>query len=114
MNNKQLLLAANKQISKGNYDGFLDYCTPDTRWEFIGDQTLQGKAEVSAYMKAAYLEPPKVSVDHAIEEGDFLVVHGTIELLDAEGNWKGYDYCDIWQLSEDKLASLKAYVVPRG
>ena len=43
MNNKQLLLAANKQISQGNYDGFLDYCTPDTRWEFIGDQTLQGK-----------------------------------------------------------------------
>jgi len=31
MNNKQLLLAANEQISIGNYEGLLNYCTPDTR-----------------------------------------------------------------------------------
>lgn len=113
INNKQILLTANEHISKGNYDGFLDYCTPDTRWEFIGDQILRGKAEVSAYMKAAYLEPPKVSVDQAIEEDNFLVVHGSIDMVDTEGIWKAYDYCDVWQLFEGKLASLKAYVVPR-
>ncbi|WP_114791368.1 nuclear transport factor 2 family protein [Niabella yanshanensis] len=114
MNNKEILLKANEQISKGNYDGFLNYCTEDTRWEFIGEQTLNGKVEIKAYMKAAYLKPPKVAVDQLITEGDFLVAQGTIELLDADGTWKGYDYCDVWQIFDGKLASLKAYVVPRN
>lgn len=112
MSNKDILIAANQQISEGNYDGFLDYCTEDTNWNFIGEQILNGRAEVSAYMKAAYLEPPKVGVDQIIEDGDFLVAHGKIEILNAEGHWVAYDYCDVWQLSEGKLAVLKAYVVP--
>lgn len=114
MNNKDILLAANQQISKGNYDGFLDYCAEDTTWNFIGEQLLVGKVEVGAYMKAAYLEPPKVAVDHLIAEGDFLVAYGTIEMVNAEGIWMAYNYCDVWQLSEGKLASLKAYVVPQN
>lgn len=114
MNNKELLLAANEQVSKGNYNGFLDYCSEDTRWEFIGEQTLKGRAEVNAYMKATYLEPPKVAVDQLIAEGDFLVARGKIEILDAEGNWMTYDYCDVWQIFGGKLASLKAYVVPQS
>ena len=113
MNNKELLLNANEQISKGNYDGFLDYCTEDTRWEFIGEQTLNGKEEVSAYIKATYLEPPKVAVDQIIAEGDFLVAQGKIEILDTDGTWKTYEYCDVWQVFDGKLASLKAYVVPQ-
>lgn len=114
MNNKELLLNANEQVSKGNYDGFLDYCTEDIRWDFTGDQFLNGKEEVRAYMKAAYLEPPKVAVDRLIADGDLLVAHGKIELLDTDGTWRGYDYCDIWQIFDGKLASLKAYVVPQN
>ena len=78
MNNKERLLAANEQISKGKNNGFLDYCGEDTRWEFIGEQTLKGCAEVNAYMKA-YLEPPKVAVYQLIAEGDLLVASGKLK-----------------------------------
>jgi ketosteroid isomerase-like protein len=37
-NNKMLLMKANEAVSKGDYEGFLEYCTEDTKWIFVGDQ----------------------------------------------------------------------------
>ncbi|MCH5719087.1 nuclear transport factor 2 family protein [Niabella hibiscisoli] len=112
MDNKEILLRANAEIDKGNYEGFLEYCTDDTRWIFVGEQTLQGKAAVLKYMKDAYLQPPRVTVENFVVEGDYLIVYGTIALLNEAQNWVDYGYCDAWRLEDGKLAELKAYVVP--
>ena len=64
MNNKEILQKANSLITKGDYEGFLSFCTEDTKWTFVGDQILNGKNEVREYMKKAYAEPPKFMVDH--------------------------------------------------
>ncbi|MDC6390605.1 hypothetical protein PP182_18095 [Maribacter sp. PR1] len=44
--NKIILQKANKAVSKGNYEEFLQYCTDDTKWVFVGDQILNGKGAV--------------------------------------------------------------------
>ena len=49
-NNKAVLEAANAANAAGNYEGFLSFCTDDTKWTFVGDKTLNGKESVRQYM----------------------------------------------------------------
>jgi hypothetical protein len=39
--NKKVLLEANACVTRGDYEGFLPFCTPDTHWTFVGEQTRQ-------------------------------------------------------------------------
>jgi uncharacterized protein (TIGR02246 family) len=55
--NKAILEKANAAVTNGDYESFLSFCTEDTEWTFLGDQTLQGKEAVRKYMATAYLEP---------------------------------------------------------
>ena len=87
------------------------YCTEDTEWAFIGDQTLSGKEAVRQYMIKEYVEPPKFMVENLIAEGDFVTAVGKISLKDKNGKTTEYNYCDVWQFSNGKMAALKAFVI---
>lgn len=113
MNNTTILNKANEFVSNGDYESFLAYCTPDTKWVFVGERTLNGKEEVRAYMKEFYLEPPVFDVEKAIEEGDFVTVTGNIRLKNKTGKYEHFIYCDIWRFEDGKIAELKAFVIER-
>ena len=103
--NKTTLKIANGSISKGDHEGFLEHCTEDTHWHFVGDKTLHGKQAVREWMASEYKEPPNFKVEHLIAEGDFVVAIGTIKLKEED-----YNYCDVWQFRDGKMAALKAFV----
>ena len=111
LDNKEILLKANAFVTQGNNEGFLDFCTEDVEWEFVGDQTLIGKEAVRAYMKTAYTEPPNFSVDNLIGEGDFVTAIGKISMKDDSGKMTDYSYCDVWRFRDGKMAGLKAFVI---
>ncbi|NIJ53002.1 nuclear transport factor 2 family protein [Dyadobacter arcticus] len=96
VNNKQILEEANAAITKGDYERFLLFCTDDTVWTFVGEQTLHGKEAVRQYMAATYLEPPKFMVEKLIAEGDFVIALGKIDMKDVDGKVASYTYCDVW------------------
>lgn len=106
-----MLETANAAITKGDYEGFLSFCTDDTVWIFIGDRTLNGKQAVREYMEQVYTEPPKFMVETTIEEGEFVTAIGKISLKDKAGKMIDYSYCDVWRLREGKLHELKAFVI---
>ena len=110
-NNKNILEAANAAISKGDYEGFLQYCSDDTTWEFVGAQTLNGKEAVRAWMKTAYRQPPVLNVTNLIAEKDFVIALGTITVYDEQQHPLTSRYCDVWTVRKDKLTSLRAFVV---
>lgn len=110
MNLKLILQKANACITAGDHEGFLDFCTPDTHWTFVGDCTLKGIDEVRAYMSEAYKEPPRFEVTLIIEEGNYLTAMGKISLLGEDSEWTEYEYCDVWRFENGKLAELKAFV----
>jgi ketosteroid isomerase-like protein len=112
LDNKSILIKANAAITAGDHEAFLSFCTDDTEWEFVGDKTLQGKQAVRAYLAEVYEEPPRFMVEHLIAEGDFLTAVGKITLKDKGGKITDYDYCDVWQFREGKMAKLKAFVTP--
>lgn len=38
MDNKAILEKANAAVSSGDNEGFLSFCTDDTKWTFVGDK----------------------------------------------------------------------------
>jgi len=111
MNNKEILQTANAALDANNHEGFLDHCTQDTTWNFIGDITLRGKQAVRDWMAHTYIEPPVNIVETLIAEGNFIVATGTIAVKDKTGKTTNSKYCDVWRLENGKLAEVNAYVV---
>jgi ketosteroid isomerase-like protein len=109
--NKAILVQANACVTRGDHEGFLSFCTPDTHWTFVGEQTLQGREAVRVYMKAQYLEPPVVTVENLIAAGDYVTAIGKISMKDGNGKMSHYAYCDVWRFQESKMAELKAFVI---
>ena len=110
-NNKTILIKANEAVSKGDYEGFLEYCTEDTKWIFIGDQILNGKKEVRKWMLTEYIVPPRVDVTNLIAENDYVTALGQITLINEKGVSVQYCYCDVWKFRDGKLAELTAFVI---
>lgn len=111
MTNKEILQRANKAVTQGDNEGFLSFCTQDTVWTFVGEQTLKGKEAVRQYMTIAYLEPPKFEVETLVAEGEFVTAIGKISMKDNEGKMLDYSYCDVWRFRGGKMAELKAFVI---
>lgn len=112
---KAVLVAANAAVTAGDYEGFLSFCTDDTRWEFVGEQTLRGKEAVRLWMATTYSQgPPELKVDQLIAEGDFVTAVGGVSTRGEGGEITHYSYCDVWRLRDGKLAELKAFVVETG
>lgn len=109
--NKAILLEANAANAQGDYERFLAFCTEDTQWTFVGEQTLKGKEAVRRYMAETYKEPPKFTTENLIAEGDWVTALGDITLKDKDGKATQYSYCDIWRFRGDKLVELKAFVI---
>jgi uncharacterized protein (TIGR02246 family) len=114
LSNKETLLRANAAVGKGDNEGFLAFCTDDTQWVFVGDQTLQGKEAVRQYMAKAYPEPPRFMVENLIAEDDFVIAVGKIRMKNEEGKMTDYSYCDVWRFRDGKMAELKAFVIDAG
>lgn len=111
LNNKAILEKANAAIAKGDNEGFLSYCSEDSKWTFVGEQTLQGKEAIREYMKKTYLEPPNFEIENLISEGDYVTAIGKISLKDEDGKITGYSYCDFWRFHDGKMSELKAFVI---
>ena len=110
-NHKLILEKANAVIARGDYEGFLAFCTEDTKWTFVGDRTIDGKEAVRRWMATAYREPPDFKVRHMIAEGDFVTAVGEITLKDDAGTATHHAYCDVWRFREGRMAELHAFVI---
>lgn len=111
-NNKSVLEQANAAVTRGDYEGFLSFCTDDTLWTFVGDRVLRGKDDVRRWMAEAYSQgPPELTVEHLIAEGEFLTAVGVVTTRGEDGKATRFAYCDVWRSRDGKLAELRAFVI---
>ena len=108
---KLVLESANAAIVKGDFDGFLKFCTEDTTWTFEGERTIEGKEAIRQWMATTYIEPPNFEVHRMIADGDFVAALGEILLKDEQGKATRHAYCDVWRFHGEKLAELRAFVI---
>lgn len=95
----------------GDAEWFLNHCTEDTEWTFVGDRVLKGKAEVREWMKEAYNIPPDFTVHRMLVDGDFLTAIGEIATRGKDGTVVVNAYCHIWRFRDGLLARLHAFVI---
>lgn len=110
-NNRETLKKANAAIAEGDNEGFLKFCTEDTKWTFVGDKILEGKEAVRQWMATTYVEPPIFNVRNLIAENDFVTALGNITMTDEDGKTTLYSYCDVWRFRDGKMAELMAFVI---
>jgi uncharacterized protein len=111
MNHKSMLQQANAAIAEGDHEGFLAFCTDDTEWTFVGERVLRGKEAVRQWMAEAYAAPPRFIVEVLVAEGNYLTALGKITPNGDDGKASDYQYCDVWQFRDGKMAPLKAFVI---
>lgn len=110
--NKSILEKANAAVAAGDNKGFLEHCTDDTEWTFVGDKTLKGKEAILEWMNSEYkIEPPQNEVADLIADGDFVTAVGEITVKDENGKANRYSYCDVWRFRGDKMTELRAFVI---
>lgn len=111
MENKEILIQANSAIVQGDNERFLQFCSDDIVWNFVGDRVLRGKQQVREYMKENYITPPKFDVTNLIGEGDYVTALGTIVVKDKHGIEVPHMYCDVWRFKNGKMDELTAFVI---
>ena len=113
--NKAVVRKVDEAFLKGNFEGFLDFCTDDVVWTFVGDRTTKGKEAIRQWMSEMGKEnpePPKFTViGPVIAEGDFVVSRGDMTMKDKDGKLGRYSYCDIYRFRGGKIAELNSFVV---
>ena len=109
--NKSVLEQANAAFTKGDYEGFLSFCTDDTKWTYVGDRVIEGKEAVRKYMQETYTNSSHFAVEKLIAEGDYVTLLGDITLEEADGKETHYTVCDVWRFRNGKMAELKAFAI---
>jgi uncharacterized protein (TIGR02246 family) len=108
---KEIVEQVNAAFAQNNPEGFLSFCADDVEFTMIGDKTVKGKDAVRKWMASMESEPPKITVDRVIAEGDFVTAHGNMTMKDKDGKTVPYAYCDIYTFRGDKIIELRAFVV---
>ena len=109
---KQIVEQVNAAFAQNNPEGFLSFCADDVEFTMIGDKTVKGKDAVRKWMASMEsAEPPKITVDRVIAEGDFATAHGNMTMKDKDGKTVPYAYCDIYRFRGDQIVELRAFVV---
>jgi steroid delta-isomerase-like uncharacterized protein len=105
-------------LARGN---FADYYTDEVTWTTVGtDQELQGRQLVRDFLSWMHIQAfdahPKVKTlviggGQAALEADFVGTH-TGEFLGIPPTGKSVQvpYCVIYDLQDDKIAALRAYI----
>jgi uncharacterized protein len=109
--NKSILEMANAAIVKGDFEGFLKFCTEDTEWTFVGERTFKGKEAARKWMAEAYREAPKFEVHRMVAEDDLVIAIGEITVKNDKGKATRHEYCDVWRFHDGLMAELRAFVV---
>jgi ketosteroid isomerase-like protein len=110
---KKIVEKVNDAFSTGNTGAFLDLCADDIQWTIVGDQTVSGKEALREFLKSMEgHEPPKLSVETLIAEGDSVMATGGMTMEEEPGCEGAYGYCDIYRFNGNgQIAELRTFVV---
>ena len=108
---KAIIEAVNASFVENNLEGFLAHCVDDVEWTMVGEMSVTGKDAIRREMAKMESEPPKITTDKIIVEGEFATSHGNMTMKDKEGKTVPYSFCDIYRFRDDKIVEIKAFVI---
>lgn len=112
-NYKEIVKKVDASFEANDMEGFLSFCADDVEWKMVGDATKKGKDSIREWMSSmgAGMEPPKIIARKSIAEDETVASYGEMTMKDENGEEKSYEFCDVYQFENDKIASLTSYVI---
>lgn len=110
-NVKQIIENINDSFTKGNTEGFLEYCADDVVWRMVGDKSFTGKAAIREFMASTGGDLPDFTIDRVIADGDSAVSYGNMTMKNKDGVPVPYAWCDVYTFRDGRIATLDSYVI---
>lgn len=110
---KEIVKKVDASFEANDMEEFLSFCADDFEWKMVGDTTKKGKETVREWMSSMGegMEPPKITARKSIAEGETVASYGEMTMKDEKGEENNYEFCDVYQFENDKIASLTSYVI---
>lgn len=99
-------------FATGDRAYLLESVTGDIRWNIAGQRIIQGKDAFSTALEEMR-RAAEITIQHVVSHGKAGAVNGTLVLE----NGKTYAFCDVYEFSGAKAASVKeitSYVIEAG
>jgi uncharacterized protein len=110
--NKQLIEKLNAAWTAGDTEGLLRYYAEDVVWTIAGELTLNGLPAVREFMAPTEgHEPPLISVDKMVAEGDSVICYGEMTMGGTPECAGTYSYCDVYTIMNGKVSELRSFVI---
>ena len=111
-NRKRIIHGINEGFAENNLEKVLAFCTDDISWTMVGDTTVKGKDAIRKWMASMNPEPPQLTIQQTVGEGDFVIARGDMVMREKKsGSAIPYTFCDIYRFEGDKVAELTAFVI---
>ncbi len=113
--NKEIVKKVSASFERNDLEGFLSVCKENIEWKIPGDRTVNGVDAIREWMNSmGAMEPPKINIADIVAEGETVAVYGGMTMKNDKGEITPYEYCDVYQFENGKIARMNSYVVKTG
>jgi uncharacterized protein len=110
--NKRAVLAYVEGFRTGDHGAILDLLTDDVTWEMPGDFSITGKDAFDKEIEnEAFTGKPTLTVIRMVEEGDVVVLLGTVEARFADGGTLNGIFSDYFHFRDGRIRRIESYQV---
>lgn len=110
--NKRLVEKLNEAWTTGENETIFHHYADGIVWTIEGETTLVGLQAVREFMsRSEGHEPPKLTVDKIVAEGDSVICYGEMTMDGAPDCAGIYSFCDVYTFSGGKVNELRSFVV---
>ncbi|EME20474.1 nuclear transport factor 2 family protein [Rhodococcus triatomae] len=110
--NKRTVLAYVEGFRTGDHDAILALLTDDVTWEMPGDFSITGKEAFDEEIENdAFTGTPTLTVIRMVEEGDIVVLLGTVEARFTDGGVLNGIFSDHFHFRDGKMCRIESYQV---
>ena len=111
-NRREIVQRINEGFAENNLEKVLSFCNDDLVWTMVGDTTVRGKDSIREWMASMDPQPPKITIQQTVAEGDSVVTRGDMSMQETKGGPAvPYTFCDIYRFAGDRVAELTAFVI---
>ncbi len=116
--NKTIVLTMFSELSKGNFDGYLNALADDVQFTIIGKTKFSGLFDGKKNVVEQLLAPLGAALDggiaieprHVVAEGDTVVIQGEGRAKTKTGKRYDNTYCLVFRLSGGKVKIITEYL----
>ena len=97
---------------RSDHEQILSCLTDDVEWEIPGAFHARGKEAFDRHIENdGFVGSPAITVTRLTEEGDVVVAEGVVRTQRKDGTFLNLAFCDVFEMSGDRIRRLISYLM---